>query len=72
MNVTLRGIDLAKSVFEVCAVSQQGKVVFNRQVRRNRLMALLLDHPGAVVAMEACGGSNYWGREWSNVAIPSS
>jgi len=24
---------------------------------------LLLDHPGAVVAMEACSGSNYWGRE---------
>lgn len=63
MNVTLIGIDLAKSVFQVCAVNQQGKTVFNRPVRRNRLMALLLDHPGAVVATEACGGSNYWGRE---------
>jgi transposase len=63
MNVTLIGIDLAKSVFQVCAVNQQGKTVFNRPVRRNRLMALLCDHPDAVVAMEACSGSNYWGRE---------
>jgi transposase len=57
------GIDLAKSVFQVCAVNQHGKTVFNRQVRRNHLMALLLNHPDAVVAMEACSGSNYWGRE---------
>ena len=63
MNVTLIGIDLAKSVFQVCAVNQNGKVVFNRQVRRNRLIALLMNHPDAVVAMEACSGSNYWGRE---------
>lgn len=63
MNVTLIGIDLAKSVFQVCAVNQQGKVAFNRQVRRGRLMALLVQYPDAVIAMEACSGSNYWGRE---------
>ena len=63
MNVTLIGIDLAKSVFQVCAVNQNGKVVFNRQVRRNRLMVLLMHHQTAVIAMEACGGSNYWGRK---------
>ena len=63
MNVTLIGIDLAKSVFQVCAVNQQGTVVFNRQVRRSRLIALLIHYPQAVIAMEACSGSNYWGRE---------
>jgi transposase len=63
MNVTLIGIDLAKSVFQVCAVNQAGKPVFNRQVRRHRLMALLVQYPKAVIAMEACSGSNYWGRE---------
>ena len=63
MNVTLIGIDLAKSIFQVCAVNQNGKVVFNRQIRRNRLMVSLLDYPDAVIAMEACSGSNYWGRE---------
>ena len=63
MNVTLIGIDLAKSVFQVCAVNQAGKTVFNRPVRRHRLMALLAQYPEAIIAMEACSGSNFWGRE---------
>jgi len=62
MKVTLIGIDLAKAIFQVCGVNQVGKRVFNRQVRRARLMGLLMQHPEATVAMEACSGSNYWGR----------
>ena len=63
MKVTLIGIDLAKSIFQVCGVNQAGKRVFNRQVRRAKLMELLIQHPDATMAMEACSGSNYWGRE---------
>ena len=62
MNVTLIGIDLAKSVFQVCGVNQAGKPVFNRTIRRQRLLAFLQEHPQAIIAMEACSGSNYWGR----------
>ena len=63
MKTTLIGIDLAKSIFQVCGVNQAGKRVFNRQIRRARLMEFLIQHPGATIAMEACSGSNYWGRE---------
>ena len=62
MKVTLIGIDLAKSIFQVCGVNQAGKRIFNRQVRRARLMELLIQHPEATFAMEACSGSNFWGR----------
>ena len=62
MKVTLIGIDLAKSIFQVCGVNQAGKRIFNRQVRRARLMELLMQYPDATIAMEACSGSNYWGR----------
>lgn len=62
MNVTLIGIDLAKSVFQVCGVNQAGKAVFNRQVRRKQLPEVILQHPQAVIVMEACSGSNFWGR----------
>jgi len=62
MNVTLIGIDLAKSVFQVCGVNRAGKPVFNRPVRRSQLLAMLRAYPQAVIAMEACSGSNYWGR----------
>lgn len=63
MNITLIGIDLAKSIFQVCGVNQAGKQLFNRQVRRNKLIQELLRYPNATIAMEACSGSNYWGRE---------
>lgn len=63
MKVTLIGIDLAKSIFQVCGANQAGKRAFNRQVRRARLMEVLLQYPDATIAMEACSGSNYWGRE---------
>ena len=63
MKVTLIGIDLAKSIFQVCGVNRAGKSVFNRQIRRNRLMAFLIQYPESIVAMEACSGSNYWGRQ---------
>lgn len=62
MQVTLTAIDLAKSIFQVCGVNQASKTVFNRSVRRNKLLLLLAQYPSVTVAMEACSGSNYWGR----------
>ena len=62
MKITLIGIDLAKTIFQVCGVNQAGKSVFNRQIRRNQLLAFLAQYPGVSIAMEACSGSNYWGR----------
>ena len=34
-------IDLAKSVFQVCVVSYQGKVLFNKTMSRAKLLAYL-------------------------------
>jgi len=62
MNVTLIGIDLAKTIFQVCGVNQAGKPVFNRTVKRKDLLAFLVNYPDTTIAMEACSGSNYWGR----------
>lgn len=62
MNITLIGIDLAKNVIQICGVNQAGKAVFNRQVRRANLLDFLAQHSGVPIAMEACSGSNYWGR----------
>lgn len=63
MQVTLIGIDLAKNIFQICGVNQAGKQVFNRPVTRNKVFEVLAKYPDAEIAMEACGGSNYWGRE---------
>ena len=61
MKVTLIGIDLAKSVFQVCGVDSRSKPVFNRQFRREKLLKGLMQYPEAAIAMEACSGSNLLG-----------
>lgn len=61
-QITLIGIDLAKSIFQVCGVNQAVKPQFNRQVKRKQVLAFLRQFPDATIAMEACSGSNYWGR----------
>lgn len=53
IKVTLIGIDLAKSVFQICGVNQAGKPIFNRKIRRNKLIEQLMCHPEAEIAMEA-------------------
>ena len=62
MKVSLIAIDLAKNVFQVCGVNREGTQVFNRAVRRARLAEVITQYPDATIAMEACSGSNYWGR----------
>lgn len=62
MNVSLIAIDLAKNTFQVCGVNRQGQEIFNRSVSRKKLPHLIAQYPGLPVAMEACSGSNYWGR----------
>ena len=62
MKVSLIGIDLAKNILQVCGVNRAGKSVFNKALRRTKLLAFLMNYPDSVIAMEACSGSNYWGR----------
>lgn len=63
MEVNLIALDLAKSVLQVCGVNRAGRPVFNRQLRRAQVFDFLAQYPQATIAMEACSGSNYWGRE---------
>ena len=62
MKVTLIAIDLAKTIFQLCGVNQAGKPVFNRKLKRASLLKFITQHRGVTIAMEACSGSNYWGR----------
>lgn len=69
MKVCLIGIDLAKSIFQVCGVNQAGKSLFNKAIKRPKLLEFLKDYPDSIIAMEACSGSNYWGRELSRLGM---
>jgi transposase len=62
MDLKLTSIDLAKTVFQIAALDSEGKVAFNRQISRARLIVWLQNCPPMQIVMESCGTSNYWAR----------
>lgn len=61
-DVTVIGLDLAKSVFQLCGLNRARKVIFNTRVSRAKLLDAIRAHPDALIAMEACAGAHYWAR----------
>ncbi len=67
MQTSTIGIDLAKNVFQVHGVDDQGKVVIARQLRRKQVMEFFAKLPPCLVGMEACATSHHWARELSQL-----
>ena len=63
MQITTIGLDLAKSVFHVVCFDARHKEVGKRKLRRSQVLAYFAQLESCVVAMEACAGAHYWGRE---------
>jgi len=57
------GLDLAKNVFRVHGADGAGQAVLRKKLRRDQVLAVFCQLPPLVVAMEACGGAHFWGRE---------
>lgn len=65
-TIRVVGIDIAKSVFQVCVWMIDGSVAWNRKISRQKLLNTLRQfEPGTLIAMEACSTSHYWGRTLS-------
>lgn len=62
-TVTTVGLDLAKHVFFVHAVDDEGKVVVAREVRRRELLSFFASLPACLIGVEACSSAHHWGRE---------
>jgi transposase len=63
MTVKTVGLDLAKDVFQVHGISENGRVIFNKAIKRAKLLAFFETLPPCTVGMEACGSSHHWGRQ---------
>ena len=61
------GLDLAKNVFQVHGADAAGRAVLRKKLRREQVLAFFSQLPHCVVAMEACGGARFWGRELGNL-----
>src|SRR5215207_7689112 len=62
-EVSTVGVDIAKHVFQVHGIDDQGMVVIRRKVRRSELLKFFRSIQLCVVGMEACATAHHWGRE---------
>jgi transposase len=56
------GIDLGKNWCHVVAIDAHGALIERQRFSRSRLAEYAATTPRCVVAMEACAGSQFWGR----------
>jgi transposase len=67
-NNTIAGIDLAKNIMHFVITDASGKKIKSFKTKREDfLLAISGLETGTLVAMEACGSSNYWAQEISNL-----
>jgi transposase len=64
MNTKVLSIDLAKRVFHLHGVDKSWQRVYSRKVRRDELLAMVLELKPQTVVMESCASAHYWGREF--------
>ena len=69
MNINILAIDIAKNVFQLCGVDRSGNIVKELRVSCGKLLNTVKNLYPKVVAMEACGSSNYWAREFSKLGM---
>ena len=62
-EITMIGVNLAKSVFQALGATAIGEPVFQKKLSRGQFLKFLSEQRPCVVAMEACASSHYWGRE---------
>jgi transposase len=62
MTISIIGLDIAKTVFQVHGEDAEGKVVVQKRLGRKRMIEFFSKLPPCLVALEACGTSHYWGR----------
>lgn len=63
MSIIVIGIDLAKNIFAVHGVNEQGKPeLVKPKLNRDQLLPLIANLPPCLIGMEACTGAHHWAR----------
>lgn len=63
-EITVLGIDLAKSVFQLHGVDARGVCQLRRQLRRAQVLSFVCRLAPCLIVMEACASAHYWGRQF--------
>ncbi|MGB5558174.1 MAG: IS110 family transposase [Paracoccaceae bacterium] len=62
-KMTVIGLDLAKSIFQVHGVDAEGNAVLKKRLARSQMAEFFAHLEPCIVAMEACGGAHFWARK---------
>ncbi len=62
MNISVLGIDLAKQIFQLHGVDEEGQAVLRKKLTRSKLLAFIAQLELCLIGLEACSSSN-WARE---------
>ena len=60
--LTVLGIDLAKSSFQLHGIDAGGNAIIKKKLTRNKLVSFIAQLPPCLIGIEACGGANHWVR----------
>lgn len=63
MSAIRIGLDVAKNVFQVHGVDQDGKIVVRKRLRRDDMLLFFASLPPCLIGLEACSASHHWARE---------
>ena len=61
------GIDISKRVFHLHGADHNGNKLIRHKLFRKELLKYVEKLPRCLIVMEACGGSNHWGREFTKI-----
>lgn len=62
-EISIIGLDLAKSVMQVHGVDATGAVVVRRRLRRGQVVGFFARLSPCLIGLEACATAHYWARE---------
>jgi transposase len=62
-NLSIVGIDIAKSVFHLVGTDERGKIILRKRMMRGEVLAFMRPLSTVTVGMEACGSAHYWARQ---------
>lgn len=67
MNIKTLGIDLSKYIFQLHGVDATGKTILKKKLSREKFPEFMAKMSPCEVVMEACGGANFWAREFKQI-----
>jgi transposase len=62
MNSSVIGLDIAKNIFHLYRLSENGKPI-KKKLKRAELLAFFANYPVSLIGIEACGSAHHWARE---------